>query len=202
MKKVLLSVLFLATMGMFAQETEFESPYSKGNFTIGGSINTYDSDNETEDGDTSESKGYSINPTIGYFIKDNLLIGINGRYIKVKNTRLSNQVESTNESDNYRVGVFAEKYYKIYKSFFLSLSSEFNYSNNDNEGVKSRNYNLSIAPNISCVINKHISIKVGFNNILGYSYRTYDTEFISGNSSALTTSLGDSDLSVGFRYFF
>lgn len=38
MKKVLLSVLFLATMGMSAQQTEFESSVKKGRINLAGSL--------------------------------------------------------------------------------------------------------------------------------------------------------------------
>ena len=87
---------------------------------------------------------------------------------------------------------------------FLSVSGNANYVNNDYDknDRKSRFYILGISPNISCVLNKHMSIKVGFDNVIGYKYRTHENQFSKTSSSGFTTSLGDSDLSVGFRYFF
>lgn len=204
MKKVLLSMLFLATMNMSAQDTEFESPYSKGSFTVGGGFSLSSSENNSVDGDSYESKGYSITPSVGYFIEDNLVIGVNGTYNNLKTEEDENGVNSTRDYANYSIGAYAEKYYNIYKRFFFNISGDFRYANNDDEenDLKNSFYIVGVSPGISCVINKHMSIKVGFENIIGYTYRTYENTGGEGSSYGLKTNLGDSDLSVGFRYFF
>ncbi|NIJ46051.1 hypothetical protein FHR24_002529 [Wenyingzhuangia heitensis] len=159
------------------------------------------SETENVDGTNYESKSFSINPSVGYFIEDNLVVGLSARYNKIKTKENSN---TEYDDSNYGVGVYAEKYYKLYKSFFLSVSGNANFINNDNDknDIENRFYTIGVSPSISCVLNKHMSIKVGFDNVLGYTYRTYNNQGNSGSSSGFVTDLGDSDLSVGFRYFF
>ncbi|MGY5356034.1 hypothetical protein [Wenyingzhuangia sp. IMCC45467] len=217
MKKVLLSVLFLATMIMSAQETEFESPYSKGNFSIGGGFTISNSENTNVNGENLESENYSINPSVGFFIKDNLMIGINTGYAKTKNVNEINGTFSM-ETDSYALGILAVKYYKVYQSFFLNFSGAIMYGTTNITKVNNTNtYNtdeeyfvVSVSPGLSCVLNKHISLNVGFNDLLSYRYSNNNNNNDSGggeqSSSNLYTSLGSSsllsDLSVGFRYFF
>ncbi|GGF76340.1 outer membrane beta-barrel protein [Wenyingzhuangia marina] len=215
MKKVLLGLLFLATMSMSAQETEFESPYSKGNFSIGGGFAIYNSENTNVNFTNTESKNYSINPSVGFFIKDNLMIGINTRYTKTQNVNEINGTENSMETDSYALGIIADKYYKIYKSFFLNFSGSIMYGTTNVTRANNTNTNntddeyfvVGVSPELSYVLNKHMSLKVGFNDLLSYRYsKNEDPGGREQSSSNLYTSLGSSsllsDLSIGFRYFF
>jgi len=86
MKKLTLIACLAFATTINAQNEPSEAPTSKGNWIIGGATNIGFSSQKitTKSGDYSvdgqKSTNFNINPTVGYFVIDNLAVGLNLGY--------------------------------------------------------------------------------------------------------------------------
>ncbi|MGY6650305.1 outer membrane protein [Wenyingzhuangia sp. IMCC45574] len=216
MKKMLLSVLMFTTLIGFSQEKEFESPFKKGRFAIGGTVSFRNNENTrvSQDGiDEIVSKNkneYStIRPSFGYFIKDNMVVGASLGYGYSKNSSENeynngiNLNETNSRFESYSLGGYVKKYYKLYHRFYFYVSGDANFSISDtsDSDSKGKGFSISFNPGLSWVLNKHLAVKVGFDDVLGYRYNSFEFENGDSSGNELFADLGNSTLSVGFRYF-
>ena len=187
MKKVLLGLLFLATMSMSAQETESESPIKKGKIALGINVSDLVSNS-------------NLNPSIDYVIQDNLILGV-GLGINSSKSKRNDYYDIENK--NYRIGVYGTKYFKVKNMMFFSLKGYVSYTsnfsdNNTQNGVDISNdvFRISLSPGLSYFINNQWAVDV---NMLGLSYGIYDSNDSSVNSFGFNLNM--SSLSLGIKYF-
>lgn len=77
MKKLSVALLIFITVSAFPQ---VQKPISRGNILLGGNGSFGFNRQKTSLNTESKSFRYSINPTVGYFIIENLVIGFSGGY--------------------------------------------------------------------------------------------------------------------------
>ena len=213
MKKVLFSVLFLATLSMSAQETEFESSVKKGRINLAGSLSMVLDDYDSEN-NTSRYKNINLRPTIGYVIQENLILGafFDFRHGQYENNYVNNNSDVTdrNTLKGYGLGIFVKKYISVVGRLFFDLGAgvsysrnSYEYSNDSNVDNYSDQYGVNITPGITYFLNKNLALQMSFGNIT-YSHikRKYENQETIANKNNLLSLNLTSNTSLGVSYFF
>lgn len=199
--------LFLFTLQYsFAQVTE------AGNFMIGSTlglssaqsrITQIDSGGE-ESEETPSSTQFSIAPSIGYFILDQLAVGIGMDYTL---SQVDNSNEDYTRDSDLLFGPFA-RYYLMTgddSAFFLEANFGFGNARDDKEiGGQKQKINTNIfamgfGPGFTVVS----SGSVGIEALVKYNFAKsdFDTE-IAGVRQQTISRTNQFDFSVGLRYYF
>lgn len=207
MRKTLLFLFACLFINSFVQ-----AQIKKGTILLGGNISAGSSKFEIKSPLHSEQKshGITINPSIGFTIKENLVLGGGGIY------GYSSSKESNSKSTNnlYGAHIFLRKYLTLGKGFYLfgDGSVYFNKSKNDNTSnglktstAKTTSIGMSFYPGISYAVNNRFHLEVGLNNLAYINYQnqkyTAGSNSTESNSFNLGTSIsGAVPLSVGFRF--
>jgi hypothetical protein len=143
-KLILLSLVALTTFTAEAQRKKTRANTSQGMFAlrlgIGVSSNTINNDDLTV-GDESQL-GVGLNPSIGYFVADNLELGINGSfgYNRTKVTYSTTPVTSSTRSNNLSgFGVYVQKYWPMnnWFAFYGNVNAGLNFGNSETTAVPS-----------------------------------------------------------------
>lgn len=118
MKKLVLSVMAVAAFGFAANAQEKEKPtygFQEGNVMLEGSFTISDSVNkDTDSGAKGKTTNYSVNPKVGYFISDKVVVGASVAFGK---ETLESKGAEYNDNNIY-AGAFARYY-------FLELGNRF-----------------------------------------------------------------------------
>ena len=207
MKKfALIGLLVLLGTGAFAQT-------SAGNISLGGSIGFSTS---SRDELSSENKGtmFSINPSIGYFVKDGLELGLNtqltfGSYT-MKSEGTVSQVKSKNFG--YAIGPYLRKYISITEKLHFTAAGGLGYQNSsvknpdlDKELISTTSgYYITATPGLTYFATPKLGFTATIGNI-GYTTTTL-TEEQSTPKSEVTSKQFNFDLTpatatLGIRYF-
>ena len=196
---------------------------TKGTVLIGGDVgisgSKYKNENPAYSQYVLESQSYSINPSAGWAVKENLVVG--GRLIfNFSDYEQQSSPNLTSKNHNIGAGIFIRKYQPLGKSFYLfgdagvgaqsvyrliePLQQPFNY--------KETGYAISatIFPGIAYQVNRHFLLEVALNNLLSVGYEHKNTEDRNAggnnykgvnNSYHITSSLSNGvPLQVGVRW--
>jgi len=203
----LITTLFFITLSTgYAQVTQ------AGNFMIGSTlglssaqsritqINTAGEESE----ETPSSTQFSIAPSIGYFILDELAVGIGMDYTfsKVDNT----SEDFTRDSD-LLFGPFARYFFLTTDDSALFLEANFGFGNarddkeigGQTQKINTNIFALGFGPGFTVVS----SGAVGIEALVKYNFAKsdFDTE-IAGIKQQTISRTNQFDFSVGFRYYF
>ncbi|MEP7165190.1 MAG: outer membrane beta-barrel protein [Ferruginibacter sp.] len=212
--KLLLAVICMAFM--FTVNAQKNIP--KGSLLLGGDLSFNSTTYKNPDNTESKQRGFSIAPSVGTAIKDNLFLGLTLGYRLYKNSNSapSSAYDSTTER-GYNAGIFVRKYKPLRNNFYIFLQGSIGgfYTDRSIEDVANRTFyqkdlsvNLSVSPGISYAINSKFQIETGFNNLLGVGYsqtELADDRWYSGTSKRTSfnayTTLNNfsSQLYIGFR---
>ncbi len=179
MKKLLLSMVAIAGLAFTTQaQTE------KGNILLGGNVGFNSS---KIDGANKSDVNFSIMPTIGYFVSDNIALGTGVGYSydkKVSNKNL-NQAFEVSPFGRYYVGL-SDQF-----KFFGQLSVPMAFGNNklvndqgevaDDQYQSTTNIGINLAPGLAFYPTKKIGIELSVNG-LGYDHFTSKEE-LTGNKA-------------------
>lgn len=212
--KINLLVFFLFTSFLLNAQIK------KGSLFIGGDVSVYKSDANTTNPDqyTSKSNGFSFSPSLGWVLKDNLVIG--GSLLVSFNKSEQQNLTFHNKGNRIGGGIWMRKYLPVGKSFFLfgnaALNAQSVYSKYTSEPPfyfhteKGYAINASIFPGISYQIKKSLFIEVALNNLitLGFERKNIEDQKQGGNiykgtstSYNLHSSLGNGvPLQIGMRW--
>jgi hypothetical protein len=229
MKNVLF-VLLLVFAGLIGY-----SQTEKGTMFIGGGINFSGNSDVNLDTVTRYdicSYGVNIHPDFGYFVKDNLAIGVmlNLGYSSSKNSYDRKYPNTSNQTDNrtsYMVGAgfFGNYYIKISEHFDFLINGEVSFAYNTSvlkrstsdtsnqynalypEKTDNRGYTagVSFSPGVVWFINPKLGIQASFGRLYyNYSYsKDHNVDFDNyDKSSNYGVSLNLSTLYFGFAYYF
>lgn len=182
---ITLLLLILFTSIIFGQDKKEEFSIEKGTWSIEGnlSINTQNSEsfNETSDSNT-DNFNFSISPTIGYAIKENLILGLGISYgyskseFENKNSQNLNQDFSRNNS--YGIFTYVKKYFPVSNKFALHLQGEarFTFGNNTFDDFydiertsETELFFVGIRPGFNYSLTKNLLLQANFGS-LGYDY--------------------------------
>jgi hypothetical protein len=185
---------------------------SGGNFIIGSTLGlstakskiTLDSGEGNIETDSPSSSQFSFSPMVGYFIVENLAVGIHMDYTssEVKEPNL----DRTTDSD-LLFGPLARFYLLVGDDMAFFLEGGFGFGNSNDEkyigeGRQRINTNIfayGVGPGFTIFSNDAIGIEA----LLKYNYArsNFDTE-IAGIERNTTTRTNHFDFSVGFQFYF
>ena len=192
---------------------------NKGAVFIGGDLSIYGSTSNSENPTdyTSKHNQFNFYPSIGWVVKDNMVVGGNLLLSFSNDTQQPNN--STRKDNRIGAGIFIRKYLPIGKSFYLfgnaylnAASIYSNYTSPQPYYKKETGYaiNATLIPGISYQLNKCLFLDVALSNLLtlGYEHRNTEEENPAGgiykgssNSYNLYSSLGSGvPLQVGLRW--
>jgi len=192
MKKVLLSLIAVAGLAFTTQaQTE------KGNFMVGGNVELNTSKN---DGASKTDLNFSVVPSVGYFITNDLAIGTGVGYEFAK----SYSTLASAKSSAFVIAPFARAYKGINEQFkfFGQLSVPMSFGNNkvgdangDNFVKVGNNNNVGVAlsPGFAFFPSKKFGIEFSVN---GISYNDYRVEDADGNKIG-----GNKNFNIGANFF-
>lgn len=203
----------LLTSAFFCIASFVHAQISKGTILLGGGISANNSKQDVQN-DEHSFNGFSINPAIGFTVKENTVIGLRGSYGHTKTENSTSQ----QKINSYSLGVFMRKYLSLGKSFYLFGEGGVGYNHSNNTQItdiasksifKQNGISANLYPGIAYALNKRIHLEASINNLISLSYYKSEGETISmGNStftkyhsfsfdSNLSTSV---PLSLGFRF--
>ena len=126
-------LLGLGSTSVYAQTT-----LRKGTWQLSGSINYNQSHNESSGGGSGssiDSKSFSVNPSVGYLVADNLALGVDAGLVRNRSQSTDGYAPSSSlrTSNQYFVGIFAD-YYKLFNQYFGlkgRLGTSYSHSSDD-----------------------------------------------------------------------
>ena len=192
MKKLLLSLLAVSALA-FSTQAQTE----KGNFVVGGSVN-FNSDKV--DGASKSNNNFSILPSAGYFVAENIAIGTGIGYTTGKTYGTT----SSAQSSAFVVAPFARAYKGVNDQFkfFGQLAVPMAFGNNKIGDVNGDNMTktgkintigVALSPGVAFFPSKKFGIEL---SVDGISYNDYKTEDANGNKIG-----GSKNFNIGADFF-
>lgn len=191
MKKLILSIALLSSIALTTQ-----AQTDQGQYIVGGSVsfNTFKSDAEG----AKSTNSFSIVPSVGYFVSDNIAVGTGIGYATSKTTSRKNEA--------FVVAPFGRHYIPVAESFkfFSQLSvpmafgTEKSVDNDMNVGDKtgsSTSIGVALSPGFAFYPSGKIGIEFSLNGIAYENYRVEDAE---GNN---IKGSGRDSFSIGADFF-
>lgn len=224
MKKILLTAFLGMVVHFVSAQTQ------TGSWSVTGSAgynqnSSQSSDNRSE----SENKAFEFKPSIGYFVVDNLEIGIAGGYNYSEFTTINSHPAGATSSIIYKVngysaGVYAKGYKFLLNNLALFGQADLNYNTADISSVQKQSsfylyerhidtdtdsYSASLRPGISFFASERVSLNATY-GALSYSKNT-DDHWISGSNESygftnesyrLGLDLSSSSFGLGLSFYF
>lgn len=153
-------------------------------------------------------------PSIGFFIRDNLAVGLNTGW---NNSRDKN-AGAQQENSGFRVGIFTRKYRSLSKGFYLfgeagagyDRQKQDNTSANQNSYQTRNTFRVYVYPGVSYAVGRRLQLEAALADLLQISYNrthtAYSTPLAEGGNRAsnfgLQSGIGNNiPLNLGFRLF-
>lgn len=201
MKKVLLSAIAVMAFGFANAQDVPTTGFSQGDVFITGSVGF--GSEKTGDFKTNT---FNISPKAGYFVTNNIALGVQLGYTTVKDTEDTPLGETEEKTTDLQIGAFGRYYFTPARnfSFFGQLSAGYLSSKTETSPgggeVKSDGVNVALAPGISYFVSDHIALEATF-GILGY--RTTKPDFDGAESTDnFDFGVNFSDINFGIVYKF
>lgn len=193
MKKVILSIALLSGIA-FATQAQTE----KGKFIVGGNV-SYNTVKSTMEG-AKASHNFSIVPSAGYFVSDNIAVGTGIGY----QTSKSAVESSTGKQDAFVVAPFGRHYTQVAEKFKffsqLSVPMAFGTTKATDSDLKvgsktgsSTQIGVALSPGFAYYPSSKIGIEFALN---GIAYNNYKLEDGDGKKVA-----GSDSFSIGTDFF-
>ena len=188
--------------------------FSQGKYLLGGNINF--STANIKDSDLKNQTS-NVSVTLGKFIKENTVVGINLNYGHAK---VDIQVQGKQKTDSYGAGIFYRKYKSLSKDFHLFGEGGLNYahsesnhmSDTDKMKVITNGVSINLMPGLSYSLTRKMQIELLMPNLVGIGYNQEKRSYtgssqpnlsINKNSFSFITN-GDGNLlsnfGVGFKF--
>lgn len=199
MKKIVLSVAAVFAFGFAAQAQEVESGfgYSKGDVFLSGSIG-FGSNKYTEG--VYKDNSFSFAPQAGYFVNDNIAVGLK---LGVANSK----VTLTENSDAIKVnqmsiGVFGRYYFTPASKFSLFGQLGVDYVNIDLKAADTKvdGFGVELAPGVSYFLNSNFALEATW-GLINYSSAKADTDGAE-RASSFNAAVDLTNIKLGLVYKF
>lgn len=198
-------MLLATTMG-WSQEKEKKFLIKKGTWNVTGQIATNFNKATFSNNSTTDEFRFNIIPSAGYFINDNLSLGLQVGYMyrKVENNVASPSNIREEISHSVSLSPYIKKYLPISKSLAFSLQGSVSYAYGNSKGTSntgnipgsySYSFGAAIRPGISYFVSKSIALEA---NIGALSYQNTTNHSRGSNNK---TSASNFDATVNFSSF-
>ena len=179
---------------------------SKGSMMLGGSIGFTDQTNAYKSGPDYNWNSFNVSPEFGYFVADNILVGLN---VDINTTTVSQgMIES--ESFGFSIGP-KFRWYKPTSnekfSFFAQAAVSFGKVNEkDTNGIietesSTTRFGASLSPGFAYFFNEHWSAELALTGI-GFSRQGGDDNTNNDGTTYFTFGVSSFTPLVGVRYYF
>ena len=206
--------IFLFSAGLLSVAA-VNAQLNKGRVFLGGSITSSSTENttiSTPNDVVTKQNACVIDPTVGYFVKENLVVGINVGFSKSKS-----EVAGVTQQEKRSIapGIFARRYYPLGKSFFFYGHGGLNYTSQKAETFNGtatlteengNGFGLTVYPGVAYAIRKNFLLEVSLRNLLTANYLHAETKNGSGAVTTKTNTFnvgvnggGGVPLSIGFN---
>lgn len=198
MKKVVLSLAAMLAFGLAnAQETTTDNGgFSQGDVFISGSVG-YGSD---EDFNGDKVNEFNISPKAGYFVTNNIAVGLSLGYT---NSKTEESGEADTKFNTFEVGAFGRYYFTPASQFSIFGQLGLGYSTSKAEQgdaeTKFNGFNVGLAPGISYFVSKNIALEATF-GLLGYQSVKNDDTDAKADSFDLGLDLGDINFGIVYKF--
>jgi hypothetical protein len=209
MQKII-SVFLLLTASLVSR-----AQINKGALLLGGdfTFNTLTQKTPASNNAQSVTTNFSILPSFGKAIANNLVVGLDLNYISAESQDVATGSPVTDsKTNNYGLGVFLREYKPLGKGFSIFTQLRLNgaYSTASNNGIQNgRGYNLNLGftPGASYAISKRVQLETAIQNLLfvGYAHQKVGTDatnftFAHDLTAGSNLSTGFSSLVLGVRF--
>lgn len=195
MKKIILSILAVAAFGTAnAQEaTTTDGGFAKGDLFLTGSFGI--SSEKTGD---DKSNSFTVAPSLGYFVSENIAIG--GRILYTSDKSESGNVD-TQDFTTLGIAGFARYYWSPASKFSVFGEAEVSYVSAENNltNVKGNGFGLNVAPGVSYFLSSNFAIEASW-GLVGYN--TFEVDGAQDSTNTFNFGLDLSDLRFGLIYKF
>jgi hypothetical protein len=189
----------------------------QGTWLLGGDITVSSTSSEQPAGIPYSTKNntFSISPSLGKAIKDNLILGFDLSYnYQGTTTTQPSPPDETSSFNQYGAGVFLREYKPLGSHFSLFLQERLGgayakISNSNSSNAKSVSINVGFYPGVAYSVSPKIMLETGFQNLfyVNYSHTTLGDDpatTVKNNSFNAGTNLGYAfqNLMVGVRFLF
>lgn len=220
MKKITISCLFLLfAIAAIAQVTIYQ-PTVRGNFVIGSRIGFSTAQSEIDvqstsgsiKGDGGSSSQFNLSPGIGYFLADNLVIGIGMDWIRNNSSTgvdLNGGTTIPNDSQNNNLlfGPFVRYFLPTGDDNAFFIGTVFGFGNSKNQftsdnqtqSIDNSLLTIGVGPGYTIYSNNGLALEALVKYNFARSISEIDVQGIQRTSKTWTNAV---DFSVGLQYYF
>jgi outer membrane protein len=187
---------------MIAFIVESNAQTTQGHLSIGGSIGVTNTKEETN-GEDIRTTQFRFQPSAGYFVIDNLMVGLN---LNLTAQKSDDGFGGDDKVNSFSVGPFA-RYYKFTSNerfaFFGELGTQFGTATNRPDGGnerKSSSFSIYLSPGFSYFFTENWALDL---TLAGISYNSFDPNKDTDNDKRTFLNFGASSFSpsLGVRFF-
>jgi outer membrane protein W len=190
---------------------------NKGRVFLGGSLSTSTTENTTisTPNNVTKQQALVVDPTIGFFVKDNLVVGINAGYSSTETTSTGG---SKIKQSSIAPGIFARKYYGLGKNFYFYGHGGLQYVHTSQEAftgsatlskATGNGVTVTAYPGVAYALRKHFLLEVSLRNLFTAGYSSSETKNTAGTVTSKNNNFnlginggGGIPLSIGFNILF
>ncbi|BDD03297.1 outer membrane beta-barrel protein [Aureibacter tunicatorum] len=208
--------LFLLAAGLFLSATSF-AQIEKGKVSLGGTVGFSISESSMINYDyymdevsTEKTQLFQLLPSFGYFVSDNVSLGVTTGVMFEKSSQKGSEVEYKDRIIAFGPTV---RYYKMINENFgffgqgqflytstQSWASNINASGHDSDKLKINGLRIGITPGITYFVSKSVALEASY-GFFGYTQsKVKDEEDIKDTEFGLN--LDTSSLTFGFQFYF
>lgn len=185
---------------------------SGGNFVVGTSLGLssarstiiQDAGSGENEGDGPISSQFCISPKVGYFIMDNLAIGIGLDYTR---SLIKEQNEDRNLDSDILFGPYARYYLPLADDVSVFLEGSFGFGNStsnlviggENQDISTNIFAVGVGPGLTVFSDQGFSISAIFK--YNFARSNFDIN-VGGAQQSTITKTNQFDFSVGIAYYF
>ena len=188
MKKVLLCAAFavFALTTTNAQDEDSSMGFSKSDLYVSGSVGLA---SVSSDGDSNT--GYSISPTIGYFLSDNIALEADLTYSDA----------GVDDSSAFGIGLGAVYYFSPAEQFSFGIGGGFDYNSADaGADIKLNTMFIGVSPGMSYFVSDSFALRAAVGS-LGYSSSKADTDGAEAtNTFGFSLDLDSIEFGVTYKF--
>lgn len=203
MKKVLLA----GAVALFGLSN---AQIAKGTTYLSGQVN-YSS---TQDNNTdAKDESFTITPTVGYFVANNVAVGLGVGYENGSRTRVNavNSLETKISTDAFVVAPFVRKYWTVGEKFYifgqLEVPMAFGKDKTEYSGTSSQfnteakftSIGVNVKPGLDYFLNKNWSIEA---TIGEFGYSNFKYKDLDKSTDNFNFGLNLSSVTFGVKYVF
>lgn len=174
MKKVIFSFVMIAA----AISSNAQDGFSKGSKFLSGSFGISSTDNKEE---VTKTSSFSVSPSVGYFVSDNLAVGLGLGY---GSSKVTIDGDTDSETNTLSFGGFGRYYFSPKSKFTMFGHLGINYLSNDyvSDEYKTTGIDAFVAPGFNYWVSNKLALEAVIGK-LGFSSSKGDYDGAESSSS-------------------